>query len=172
MNQWLNESFKNKYGALLHGTNLERRDKKWVLILVPASFFARRFSMCLTLVFWNKFIWGQVSASIMTSVLLIIMIGWYRPYESNFANNMELFNECVTLITLYIMFLFTDFVGESETRSYLGIAFMTNLSFYAGVHILFMIGNMCSKIRLAIRKKYYARRNRKLLEQMKKKREE
>ena len=46
------------------------------------------------------------------STALLILIGWHRPLESNFANNMELLNEMTNVWILYAMMCFSDFVGE------------------------------------------------------------
>ena len=51
---------------------------------------------------------------------LIIFIGWHRPLDSRFANNMELFNEVTTLGSLYLVMCFTNFVWDPVTRSICG----------------------------------------------------
>ena len=58
MARWNDEAFQARNGTLLDGVNLERKEVKWIVLLVPASFFMRRLLMVMTLVFWTKFIWG------------------------------------------------------------------------------------------------------------------
>ena len=91
----------------------------------------------------------------MTSACLIILVGWYRPFESAFANNMEIFSEVISLWVLYLMMCFSDFVADPETRSSCGVAFMAIVGLYAGVHIFFLLANVYAKIRHLVRKKYY-----------------
>ena len=79
----------------------------------------------------------------MTSMALIIFIGWHRPLDSHFANNMELFNEMTTLGSFYLVMCFTDFVGEPATRNICGWAFVGLLSFFLTVHLLFLFGSVC-----------------------------
>ena len=83
--------------------------------------------------------------------------------ESNFANNMELFNEVITLFVLYLLMCFSDFVADPETRNECGKALIALCCCYALVHILFLIINTVLQIRHLIRSKYYARRNKKIL---------
>lgn len=160
---WTNVNFLGKYGALLEGTDRKRHTKKWIIVLIPASFFARRITMCLCIVFFDAFLVGQIGVQIIISTLLIILIGWHRPLESAFANNLELFNEIVTMMTLYLMFCFSDWVPDPEARSNCGFAFISVLGLYAAVHIFLLTANMCVKIYQSLRKKYYIRRNRLIL---------
>ena len=48
---------------------------------------------------------------------MIIFLQWVRPYETNFATNLETFNEVLNMFTFYLLMCFSDFVGEAETRS-------------------------------------------------------
>ena len=123
--------------------------------------------MCITLIFWRDFFWGQVAVSLGISVGLVIFMGWFRPLDTSFANNMEMFNEIITLCALYLMMCFSDFVGDPETRSLCGIAFIFVICLYAANHILFLLINVCMQVRHLIRSKYYAYRNQKMLATMK-----
>ena len=78
----------------------------------------------------------------MISVGVIILIMWYRPLDSKFANNIETFNEVVTCWTLYLMMLFSDYVPKAEDRNTFGIAFIVVLCGYAGVHFTFLFLDM------------------------------
>ena len=115
--------------------------------------------MCFCLVFLQEFFWGQVAVQLMTSVGLIILVGWHRPLESAYLNNIELFNEGITLIALYLLMCFSDFVPEPEARSNAGLAFICSLCLYAAVHICFLITSTCASIWYSLRKVYYQRRN-------------
>ena len=61
INKWNDETFQARNGTLLDGVDLERKEVKWIVLLVPTCFFLRRLLMSLTLVFWSKFIWGQIA---------------------------------------------------------------------------------------------------------------
>mmetsp|Transcript_46376 Transcript_46376/g.61428 ORF Transcript_46376/g.61428 Transcript_46376/m.61428 type:complete len:128 (+) Transcript_46376:1572-1955(+) len=109
-------------------------------------FFVRRIILCLTLVFWSEFFWGQISLQFLISTLLIIVIQWARPLDTIFATWMETFNECTNLILLYILMLFSDFVGDPETRSQIGIAYMVIIICFAAVHLFFLFADSAKSL--------------------------
>ena len=84
------------------------------------TFFLRRLGLSLVCIFWIEFFWGQVAIQLMTSVFVIILLHWARPMESSFVTNLETFNEIITLVTLYLMMCFSDFVSDEKRRSELG----------------------------------------------------
>lgn len=79
---------------------------------------------------------------------------------------MEIFNEMITMQVLYLMMCFSDFVLDPEIRSFCGLAFIAVVCLYASVHIFFLLSNVYAQIRHLIRKKYYARRNKKILSRL------
>ena len=119
--------------------------------------------LCFCLVFWLEFLWGQVAIQLMVSVSMMILLQWARPLDSALANNMETFNEVATLLVLYLLMCFSDFVASPETRNDCGKVFIALVAIYAIVHFAVLFGDIYTKIRLSIRKKYYNYRNRKLL---------
>ena len=123
---------------MIDGADVEKQDSIFVVLLLPLLFFLRRLVMCLTLIFWIDFFWGQVALQIFVSVILVIYIGWSRPLDSNFANNIEIFNEMTTLWILQLMMCFSDFVGEAEMRNEIGKAFIGLILFYVAVHFFFL----------------------------------
>ena len=96
---------------------------------------------------------------------MLILIGWVRPLDSNFANNMELFNECISMVTLYMLMCFSDFVKEPEARSTCGYWFIGTLCLYAAVHFYFLFKDVFVKLWTRLRKWYYKRRNREILKE-------
>ena len=99
----------------------------------------------------------------MTSVLVMILLQWTRPLESNFATNMETFNEVITLLVLYLLMCFSDFVGDPTMRNECGKAFIAIVVFYALVHITFLFWDVFAKLILSCRKCYYRRKHKKHL---------
>jgi len=59
--------------------------------------------------------------------------------ETRFANWMETISELTTLLVLYMLMLFTDFVGEPENRSELGIAYICIIIAFASVHVVILL---------------------------------
>ena len=82
------------------------------MIIIPISHFVRRLILALTVVYWFEFFWGQIACQFGAGTCMIIFLQWVRPLESNFATNLETFNEVVNLFTLYLLLCFSDFVAE------------------------------------------------------------
>ena len=108
---WRDPSYQEKNGAIFEGLNLDMADNAWVVILIPIAHFLRRFLLCIVLIFSTELFWVQLAVQMALSTALIIIIGWARPFESQYLNRLELFSEYVTTCTLYTVMLFTDFVG-------------------------------------------------------------
>ena len=68
----------------------------------------------------------------------MIFLQWYMPLKSKRANNLETFNECTLLFLTYLMWCFSDFVGEAETRNKLGFWFIAICLSNVAVHIVMM----------------------------------
>ena len=96
------------------------KERKWYVLFVPMTYFLRRLGLGFVCIFWIEFFWGQVAIQLMTSVFVIILLHWAKPMESTFDTYIETFNEIITLITLYLMMCFTDFVPDEQRRSELG----------------------------------------------------
>ena len=72
---------------------------------------------------------------------MVIYVQWYKPYETNFANNMETFNEATILMLNYYLFCFTDFVPIATIRNDLGVYYIYTSFFNIAVHLLIMFYN-------------------------------
>ena len=46
----------------------------------------------------------------MLSVAMIIYIQWFKPKNSSVLTNIETFNECIALCTIYVMMSMSDAV--------------------------------------------------------------
>ena len=53
-------------------------------------------------------------------MLFMIFSGYFRPLIGEFANNMELINETLTLVCSYSLFIFSAFVPDAGTRYLMG----------------------------------------------------
>ena len=147
MHLWDTEEFKEKWGTVLDNLDIGKEDGKWVVIILPVSYFVRRLAFVLVLVFWYEFLWGQIAIMTMLSVAMIIFINWCKPMESRFMSNMETFNECIALCTIYSMMSLSDAVPDTEIRNDYGEYFIAVLCFYLGVHTLILFGESCYRIK-------------------------
>ena len=161
--RWNKEEFIDKYGSLLEGTNMEFEERQWIVMLIPLAYFLRRLALAITCVFFIDLFWGQIALQFATSIAMIILLQYARPLESNFATNLETFNELITLNLLYMILTFSDWVPDEALRSECGKVFIAFVCLYCVVHIYFLLVEAILSIRHSIRRKYYARRNKKLL---------
>ena len=60
---------------------------------------------------------------------------WYKPLDSRRANLTEVFNDVTLLLLTYLLWCFTDWIREPETRHNLGFVFI-------GVSL----GNICTHL--------------------------
>ena len=132
--KWNEKVFKERYGSLIDGADTELKSGHLVVLFIPLTYFLRRLIFCICLVFWIEFLWGQVFFQFMISVLMIIFLQWFRPLESDFATNMETFNEICTLLVLYLLMCLSDFVPDPTVRSECGKVYIALIIFYVLVH--------------------------------------
>ena len=59
--RWDDDDYSNKYSSFLQGTKSTKQNDYNAAVFVKAMFFLRRLALCLTLVFWPTFFWGQVA---------------------------------------------------------------------------------------------------------------
>ena len=77
-------------------------------------------------------------------MVVIIEVGYVNPYIDTLKNNLELLNECFTLLTNYHLLLFTDYLSNVDTREIVGKSLIAvtisnvciNLAIICGVNIL------------------------------------
>ena len=93
--------------------------------------------------------------------MMIIFLQQVRPLESDFVTNMETFNEVSSLFILYLVMSFTDVV-DAEMRNMYGKCYIVAICLYIAVHLFFLLQESLYKLRLAIRRKLYERRVKKI----------
>ena len=125
---------------------------RWYLILVPISFFAKRLIIASILVTGNKFLWIQVALLNFTALASIGITLWYMPLESFQANVFEVFNDCTLLSLTYLLWCFTDIVGEPETRHELGYVFIAVSLGNIAVHMIFLIYESIYRAKLSCKR--------------------
>ena len=70
--------------------------------------------MVITLIFTPNHGILQISLHVTLSLLTLGYTIVVRPYQSDVQNLQEILNELFTLITAYLMLLFTDFISDEE----------------------------------------------------------
>ena len=114
---WQEEKFQNKCGTVLENTDIKKQTRgERALLFASVMFFMRRVAFIISALIFRKTLWPQLAIQNFISLSMCIYLQWYRPFATNFMNNMETFNEITILVLTYFLFCFTDFVPEPETR--------------------------------------------------------
>ena len=86
---------------------------------------------------------------------MVIILGWFMPLDSKFANWMEILNEMTTMYILYMVLCFSDFVIDPATRHMCGYMFIGVLATFVLIHLSFLVVSTYKAIRHSIRSYYY-----------------
>ena len=101
-------------GAIFDDLDSEKKRRgERALILWPILFFVRRVGFVLLVLHVRETLWAQLAAQNFVSLGMVIYLQWYKPFEQNFNNNIETFNEATALVMTYFLLCFTDFVPEA-----------------------------------------------------------
>ena len=141
-------------------------------------YFARRIFFALAIVFWFDFFWGQIAIQFMISKIMVIFLQLAKPLDSNFANNLETFNEIANIFTLYLLLCFSDYVTSAEVRSSCGWFYIGIICLYALVHLSIIFRDSIKKVSRQVKKhlgcngccKVYSKAKRRRLEKVERER--
>ena len=161
--RWNDQEFQGKFNSFIQGTNTNFKKHQWLVLFIPFAFFLRRLLLICTVIFWEKFFWGQIAFQFGVSTMMIIFLQQVRPLESDFVTNMETFNEVSSLFILYLVMSFTDVV-DAEMRNMYGKCYIVLICLYIAVHLFFLLQESLYKLRLTIRRKLYERKVKKTRE--------
>lgn len=146
--------FKMKYDSLYQNVDYY----KLKALAFTSLFLARRLLFAFVLVFCAVSIVLQVFLADILSTLLLAFYLSVWPMWDSVNNCIQVFNEVVVLTSVWLVFQFTEFVPEPETRHTFG----WNLLYFIGVNValnvfvlVFTIGR---KIYSSCRKVYLARK--------------
>ena len=86
---------------------------------------------------------------------MLCFILWYRPFDSKFMTNIEVFNEICNMLTYYVMMAFTDAEPDIDARNVVyGNMFIAIIGLYLAVHVTLMFADICMKIKDGCKKLY------------------
>ena len=93
----------------------------------------------------------------MCSITMIFQ-GQFNPYLLRKQNRVEISNECLTLISTYTLFVFTQFVPEPEARYKIGWALVGVVSISLASNILIIFHESAVSSIRRLRMKYQRRK--------------
>ena len=119
--RWRELAFVKKWGTVLDQTDTnpdpvkKGYNLKWALFF-PLMMLGRRIVFVITVIATPHFLLLQLALQFACAVASIIYLLQLWPLQTAGKTKLELFNECITLILLYHLMCFSDFVPEPETR--------------------------------------------------------
>ena len=135
-------TFRKKMRSLTDDKD-NRRDKRCPIITITFLYFASRLQLAIVLVYWQSFLWGQLAIQFIVTIAMLIVVQWWKPFESPFLNKVETVNILVQLVMLYMMLCFSDFTDKPETRHMLGKVFVGIICGFVLIHVTIMMAGSC-----------------------------
>lgn len=89
------------------------------------------------------------------STLLLVFFVRVGPMTDRVNNGIQVINEAFVLASVWLMFHYTEYVGEPETRYDLGYYFMYFIAVDIALNVLLLLFNILKKIFLAIRNAFF-----------------
>ena len=65
---------------------------------------------------------------------------------------METFNECTTLVALYLLMCFTDYVSSPVDRDMIGNYYIAAVLIFIGIHMFLMLAAITQNLRLVAKR--------------------
>ena len=88
--------------------------------MYPLFFHYRRLLIPLSVILFPSHIIVHYFTLVMTGVATIMMIGYAKPFQSKMRNMAEITEEVGTIVIMYHIFCFTDWIPDLEVRHNLG----------------------------------------------------
>jgi hypothetical protein len=125
-------------------------------------FLYRRLFFALIIAFFRVSVVLQVYLSIMSSLVLLMYILKWVPFEADQYDFLAVFNECVLITSCYMMMLYTDYVPEPEMRYEFGNYFLNLLYFDVALNLLLLAYEITKLLKSNCKRFWYQRKEKKL----------
>jgi len=116
---------------------------KHVIYYHYADIFRSTFT-ALSLVY-SRFVFTQIGIVVLNTLILIILVGQNNPFKTKKQHSMFLMNEFLTMMSLYHIICFTEFIPEVETKFMLGYSLNGVLAFAVLINMSVIVGAVLSE---------------------------
>ena len=127
-------SFRTKFGTAYEGLHCVRGNKSPLVHV--ALFYLRRALLAGCAVYYRDNLAIQIVLLFTTALFQITLISGFRIFRYKERCNSEMTNEGVTLLILYSIFIFTDFVSSVYVKFYMGYFFSACILIHLYVNIV------------------------------------
>jgi len=97
--------------------------------------------MVICLVFYEH-VTIQISLMIATTMFAACYLLHYKPFDEPLVNNLEVMNECFTLLMIFFLFCFTSLVPSVQDQYFIGYFFIGAMCLCIGTHLFFLFRDM------------------------------
>ena len=108
--------FRRKYSLAYEGLD-KNKDS---FILYSLFSYYRRLLVIVSLIMIPKIFIAQYFVLTTTVLVIVIVIGYKRPFKEANRNRLELLDEGFIMLLMYHIFCLTDFVPDLGTKRYIG----------------------------------------------------
>ena len=141
-------SFKIKYDSLYQ--NLDYYKAR----ALPHTFYflGRRLAFAAVIAFCSSSIVLQVALADILSTLLLAFFICVAPMYDMANNGIQIINEMVVLVSVWLMFHFTEYVESPETRYNLAFYFLYFVAVDVVLNVILLIFSILNKIYRAVKR--------------------
>ena len=138
--------FVNKFGTLFDG--IRHTSHKQGTLFFLSFFYIRRFTLAAVVVFIQTQFLFQIFAFIITTLVKLGLLLALKPYISPKLQRIEANNEVFTLLIIYHMICFTDWIPSVTMKFYIGYSCVA-------VNCLLLLINLILMLKSTIKRVYY-----------------
>ena len=128
-------------------------------------FFLRRILFAALIVYCTSSIVLQIFLADILSTLMLVYFITVAPMNDSLSNWIQITNEIVVLVSVWLMFHFTEYVKDPATRYLLAFNFLYFIASDIILNIAVLIFTIIKKIYLSCRSCFANRRAKKIMEQ-------
>ena len=139
-------------GTFIEGAKKKSASDFGPAVAIPMLLFTRSLVLSLSLVYLQDNYKLQLGISLVITMSMAMFISTWQPYENKFENQLQTFNQFITLSILYVMMCFTDFVPDPEIRYSLGYVQIVLVALMISATVLSMIFSGCYSLRLHLKR--------------------
>ena len=102
----------------------------------------------------NHFLVGQFFFFVLCTIAQVIFLGLVKPYKVFQMNNNEMLNEVLTMMIMYHIFCFTDWIQDERLRFNLGYSCLMFNIFHLGLNMYHIMKSTVKDMFMKMRIKF------------------
>ena len=114
----------------------------------------KRMALSLICIFIKDHVSIQLIAFYIVTIFTMIYLQWVLPWDTKKLNFLDLLNEVTSIVTLYHMILFTDYVPEARIRYLFGWSLIFSNSVAISIHVFLMGKEILFELKKKIKRRF------------------